>query len=476
MSNGIPSSAIIPLVASLQSVLAALSVSPPGASITATSSSPCTATLTDGAGAVWGLGSGTNPTRITRNGIAVGGGDPGDTLRIDINGVMWTLNSAGQWYMWSTINGPWVTESSGPNIGTAPLPPALVLANSLQAIVTAIQAALVQPAPPPGMQGDIIALFKLAVPLGFNLSGAEFGTVPGTLNTNYFMDTTTLPFMAALGTPPGSAAPKKVRVPFRGERMVPGFPSNLTLDPAHVAWLTNMITTYPGVTFVLDMHNFGQWVQAGVAGGIGNTGGPTVAQFAAAWLAIATQFGPYSNVEFGLMNEPDVQTVAQIAAMDNAAIAAIRGGGFTNRCWVDGASSSAGSNWTTSSGNMALFTSITDANTGFDIHQYGDASGEDIAPVTVANGVVNNLIAVTAAARSAGKILMLGEFGTDSGTVGLQCIALTMNFILQNGDVWQGGSTWWNACQEDGPYISALTTGGTSPAANPQLTALLNYW
>jgi hypothetical protein len=69
---------------------------------------------------------------------------------------------------------------------------------------------------------------------------------------------------------------------------------------------------------------------------------------------------------------------------------------------------------------------------------------------------------------------MLGEFGTDSGAIGLQCITDTVNFICQNQDVWQGGVTWWNAGLEVGPYISALTAGNP-PIPNPQLTTLLAF-
>jgi endoglucanase len=464
MSN-IPESEIVPIVASLQSILQASSRSPAGATLLPGS---YPATLTDMYGATWGFSTAATPG-VLRNGIANGGAGA-VIIQMDVMGQAWVEGAPGVWYLYG-FAGPYVQQSSGPNVGTAPLSQARVLVASLQSLVTQLAAALVQPAPPPGLQADIVALGKLTVPMGANLSGAEFtpNHLPGVFDVDYFFDTVTAPYLIGLGA-------RKIRIPFRLERMIPNWPSNLTLDPAHVAWLQGMITAYPNVTFVLDAHNFGLFVTGGTAFGIGNSGGPTTAQFGAMWLAMAEVFGPSANVEFDLMNEPGQQTVAQIIAMDNAAIAAIRGGGFTNRIWIEGASSTAGSNWTTTSGNTAMLGQIVDSanNFGFMIHQYGDTTGENIAPVTIPTSVVTNLTLVTAWARANSVQLMLGEFGTDSGASGLQCITDTMNFICQNQDVWQGGVTWWNAGLEVGPYISALTTGNP-PAANPQLTTLLTF-
>jgi endoglucanase len=465
MSN-IPESEIVPIVASLQSVLQVSSRSPAGATLLPGS---YPATLTDLYGNTWGFSNSPTPG-VLRNGIADGGAGA-VLIQMDVVGDAWVEGAPGVWYLYG-FAGPYVQQSSGPNVGTAPLSQARVLVASLQAIVTQLGAALVQPAPPPGLQADIVALGKLTVPMGANLSGAEFTSnhIPGVLGTDYFFDTVTAPYLIGLGA-------RKIRIPFRLERMIPGWPSSLALDPAHVSWLTGMITAYPGVTFVLDAHNFGLFVTGGAAFGIGDSGGPTTAQFGAMWLAIAEIFGQYSNVEFDLMNEPGQQTVAQIIAMDNAAIAAIRSGGFTNRIWIEGASSTAGSNWTTTSGNVTMLGQIVDSanNFGFMIHQYGDATGENTAPVTIPTSVVTNLTLVTAWAHTNSVQLMLGEFGTDSGVIGLQCIADTMTFLCQNQDVWQGGVTWWNAGMEVGSYISALTTGNP-PTANPQLTALEQFW
>jgi endoglucanase len=465
MAN-IPQSEIVPIVASLQSILQSASQSPAGAPLLPGS---YPATMTDRYGSTWGFSNASTPG-VLRNGVANGGAGA-VMIQMDVVGDAWVEGAPGVWYLYG-FAGPYVQQISGPNIGTAPLSQARALVASLQSIVTQLASALVQPAPPPGLQADIVALGKLAVPMGANLSGAEFTSnhIPGVLGTDYFFDTVTVPYLVGLGA-------RKIRIPFRLERILPGWPSSLTLDPAHITWLQGMITANPSVTFVLDAHNFGLFVIGGAAFGIGNSGGPTTAQFGAMWLAIAETFGGYANVEFDLMNEPGQQTVAQIVAMDNAAIAAIRGGGFANRIWIEGASSTAGSNWTTTSGNAAMLGQIVDSasNYGFMIHQYGDATGSDIAPVTVPTSVATNLTLVTAWARTNGVTLMLGEFGTDSGVAGLQCITDTMNFVCQNQDVWQGGVTWWNAGLEVGAAISALTTGNP-PTPNPQLTTLEQFW
>ena len=115
MTN-IPVSQLIPIAAAWQSalnalnaVIAAAQTSAPRTIITA----PSTATLTDAGGAIWGFGitSVAGGTSIQRNGTGVGGGVD---LEIDINGVVWALNNASQWYMWSGSN--WTQEISGPTI------------------------------------------------------------------------------------------------------------------------------------------------------------------------------------------------------------------------------------------------------------------------------------------------------------------------------------------------------------------------
>jgi hypothetical protein len=103
------------LLTDAQALNALLTTTPPppppsGSGITA----PTTATITDGSGAVWGFGpneSGSSGYPILRNGSQFNSGF-GVYLVIDANGVAWTQNAQGEWWM-STATG-WQSETSGP--------------------------------------------------------------------------------------------------------------------------------------------------------------------------------------------------------------------------------------------------------------------------------------------------------------------------------------------------------------------------
>jgi hypothetical protein len=115
--NNIPVSQLIPIAAawqsalnSLNAVISAAQTSAPGTTVTA----PSTETLTDATGSIWGFGTATvaGGTSIQRNGAGVGGGVE---IEIDVNGVVWAINNASQWYTWNGSNwtGPTAT---GPTI------------------------------------------------------------------------------------------------------------------------------------------------------------------------------------------------------------------------------------------------------------------------------------------------------------------------------------------------------------------------
>jgi hypothetical protein len=169
---------------------------------------------------------------------------------------------------------------------------------------------------------------------GFNMAGAEFGTLPGQAGKDYnYPSQSDVTEMLLRGA-------NVFRLPFRWERLQTklGGP----FDAAELDRLTaavNMITS-KGAKVIISPHNYARYQNEVI-------GSPAVpiADFAAFWRQLAAHFGDNSLVLFGLMNEPHDLPTLQWRDAANAAIAAIRAGGAMNLILAPGNNWTGGQSW-----------------------------------------------------------------------------------------------------------------------------------
>lgn len=131
---------------------------------------------------------------------------------------------------------------------------------------------------------------------GVNSSGAEFGPLPGVVDTDYHYDTlASLQYLYSRGH-------RHTRVAFKWERVQPTL--GAALNSAELtrlqAFVTNAATA--GLTVALNVHNFGKYNNIA----LGAAGGPTQANFVDLWTRLSTAFkNNAAVVAYGLMNEPN---------------------------------------------------------------------------------------------------------------------------------------------------------------------------
>lgn len=333
-------------------------------------------------------------------------------------------------------------------------------------VFTPVMAGRAYPLGKPAMLAGKVPDQKRTAFYGTNLSGAEFGTVPGTLNVDYAFPT------LAEAAYYASKGMNIVRLPFLWERIQPVFGG--ALDPVHLNWLLSFAKANPSLNVLLDLHNYAQYNGKFIA-----VDGPTNAQFADVWSKLATQFKGFPNVIFGLMNEPYSQPVATWLTSVNAAIAAIRATGATNLITVPGISFTGAWTWL-SSGNAATMIGVVDPGNNFiyEVHQYFDidGSGQHVDAVSATIGS-ERLQAITGWARQNGAKLLLGEFGAANNPMMLACLADCARYMNSNPDVWAGW-TYWSGGPRWGPYIYSIEPpnfGQANQADAPQMTALAPY-
>jgi endoglucanase len=158
---------------------------------------------------------------------------------------------------------------------------------------------------------------------------------------------------------------------------------------------------------IVDFHQFG-YMPSGL---IGRDAGAT-RDFAQAWAEAAKRLKDRSNVIFGLMNEPHVQTASEWLLGANAAIAAIRNTGASQLILVPGSYWDGAYTWTQTD-NATVMTGVVDPanNFSYELHQYLDADSSGTSPDVVTGAGATRLVAFTAWARAHHVRGFLGEFG-----------------------------------------------------------------
>ena len=308
--------------------------------------------------------------------------------------------------------------------------------------------------------------------LGVNLSGAEFGIpnpTAGTVNIGTYGIDYTYPTHGELDYY-ASEHLNVIRLPFSWERLEPV--QNGALDSTQLGYIDDVVhyAASKGISVVLDPHNYGY----GYGNLIGSAATPD-ASFDKLWSQLAAHYANQSNVIFGLMNEPHVQTPAQWVQPVNDAIASIRAAGATQEILVPGTDYTGGSSWVTS-GNAAIFAAnIVDPGhkMAFEIHQYSDADGSGSSTAVVSPTIgADRLQAVTAWAEQTGNKLFLGEFGAGQDAASITNLTNMLSFMQQHTDVWQGGTEWGG-----GPWWGSygFATDPVSGTTTPQVATLATF-
>ena len=297
--------------------------------------------------------------------------------------------------------------------------------------------------------------------VGVNLSGAEYGDpVTARMNYDYTYPTPAeIDYYTKLGV-------TTFRVPVRWQRLQPV--QNGPLAAAQIAPLEALLTeaAKDHASIIIDDHDYGQ----AFGGDIGTTAAPTAA-FANFWGLMAKTFMPYGNVTYGLMNEPHDQTAAAWAAIDQAAITAIRATGSPRWIFASGTGWDSAAGWI-SSGDAAAALTVHDPlhDTFWEVHQYLDPNGSGTS-CTIGTQGPADLAAVTAWARQNNKALWLGEIGVCSDPASLAALTSTLAYLNANSGPWEG-VTYWAGGPWMGSYMFTAEPS-SSGVESPQTAALI---
>ena len=304
---------------------------------------------------------------------------------------------------------------------------------------------------------------------GVNLCGAEYSptTLPGSNGINYAFPTgTQTSYYVGKGM-------NIIRLPFLWERLQPTM--NGAFNSSYLSLLQNSVAALraTGATVLLDVHNYNKRnIDNGASWStmaIGTSNVP-VAAFSDLWSKLATLYKDDQGVVFGLMNEPTGQydsngqsmTTAQWVINANAAITAIRATGAQNWITCPGNFYTGAWSWATakdstsssSSTNAVAMLNVSDSlnKTVIEVHQYFDNQYAGTTQSCLSSDGESLLSSVTSWARTNGKKLFLGEFGSGNNSTCESAVAGSTEGVLQymqsNSDVWAGW-TWWSSVADN---------------------------
>ncbi|SEG79090.1 glycoside hydrolase family 5 protein [Bosea lathyri] len=301
---------------------------------------------------------------------------------------------------------------------------------------------------------------------GVNLSGAEFGTVPGRANTDY-----TYPTEAAIRRLAGLGM-TSFRLPFRWERIQPRLGAEL--DPAELARLDESIATAraAGLRVILDLHNFGYYAGK-------KLGSPALpaSTLGDVWRRLATHYRDRADVVFSIMNEPYDIHSAEWAKIQNVAIAAIRKAGAKQMLLVTGTAYGGAHSWTSDlpvGNNSRDLLAIEDPlkRFAYDFHQYLDADYSGRQPeCSAAQSALKAIDDVSAWLKAHGRQGFLGEFAASDRP---ECVAAFKEMTARldsRPEQWIGWAAWGAGPWWPPDYVFNLEP--TAAGERPQMKALI---
>ena len=272
---------------------------------------------------------------------------------------------------------------------------------------------------------------------GVNLSGAEFGTVPGRAEFDYtYPKADLIGHFARLGA-------TAIRLPVLWERLQPGL--GAPLDPAESGKLSQAVAaaSAAGLATIIDLHNFGSYAGHRV----GSAAVPATA-LADVWRRLALQYGRRDDVVLSLMNEPHDIPIRDWASAANVAIAAIRTVGARNLVLVSGGEYGGASRWTEdlpvgNNGRDMLAVRDPLDRFAFDVHQYLDADSSGTSPeCSDPARALNGLDAVHGWLVANGRRGFLGEFASSDRPACVKALEAMVGRVDADPLRWVGWTAW----------------------------------
>lgn len=301
---------------------------------------------------------------------------------------------------------------------------------------------------------------------GVNLSGAEFGEVPGRPNTDY--------------TYPGEAAIQRLaklgmssfRLPFRWERIQPEL--NGPLDLMELARLDQTVAQAEaaGLVTILDLHNFAYYAKR-------QLGAPELpaAALGDVWGRLASHYRDRPKLVFSIMNEPyDIHSAAW-ARIQNGAIAAIRKAGARQLILVTGTAYGGAHSWTSdlpvgNNGRDLLGVADPLDRYAYDFHQYLDADFSGRAPeCSGADRALKAIDDVTAWLKTHDRRGFLGEFAASDRPECLRALRQMAARVDASPKQWLGWSYWGAGAWWPQDYVFNIEP--TPAGERPQMKVLL---
>jgi endoglucanase len=290
-------------------------------------------------------------------------------------------------------------------------------------------------------------------PLGFtgvNLAGGEFGDPKPGARRPYgvkyiYPSGSEMDYFARQGV-------NIIRFPFRWADLQPAL--RQPLDQAALDRVKDVVgaATRRGLVLILDPHDYARY-EGKVVGGLEVPN----AAFADFWARLAAPFKDQPRVWFGLMNEPHDLPAQQWLGAANAAIAAIRSAGATNRILVPGTAWTGAHSWV-ASGNGEVMMKIVDPQDYYliEVHQYLDKDSSGTKPEAVSPTIGSErLQQFTEWCRAHHRRALLGEFGAPNNATAARAVDDMLHFMEKNREVW-AGFTWWAAGAWWGDYMFTL--------------------
>ncbi|WP_204165379.1 glycoside hydrolase family 5 protein [Methylobacterium sp. 17Sr1-1] len=272
---------------------------------------------------------------------------------------------------------------------------------------------------------------------GVNISGAEFGTVPGRYGFDYlYPSAPTIGRFAGLGM-------TTMRLPVRWERLQPAL--RQPLDPEELARLEAAVSaaTQGGMRTVIDLHNYAYYGKARIG-----TEMVTPEAFADVWRRLARHFRGDASVVFGLMNEPHDIPADRWLTAANAAIAAIRETGAKQLVLVPGSGWTGAHSWTAdlpTGNNAAIMLGTVDPgdNFAYEVHQYLDAdySGTH-AECSRGADALQAVERLTGWLAQNGRRAFLGEIGAPGNRGCADRLGAILRHLNANPQAWIGWTVW----------------------------------
>lgn len=301
---------------------------------------------------------------------------------------------------------------------------------------------------------------------GVNLSGAEFGEMPGQPNKDY-----TYPGEAAIQRLAGLGM-NAIRLPFRWERIQPQL--NGPLDLMELARLDQTVAQAEaaGLVVILDLHNFAYYAKRQ----LGSADLPASA-LGDVWGRLASHYRDRPKLVFSIMNEPHDVHSAAWTQIQNVAIAAIRKAGARQLILVTGTAYGGAHSWTAdlpvgNNGRDLLGVQDPLDRYAFDFHQYFDADFSGRAPeCSASDRALKAIDDVTAWLKAHDRRGFLGEFATSDRPECLRALREMAARVDASPRQWLGWAYWGAGAWWPPDYVFNIEP--TSTGERPQMKILL---